>query len=267
MNKYITFLFITIALSGNLIAMDQSDPEELSRQIHTAIIYGDDATAKTLLEQNISIAVITKRPLLIYAAEYGCKNIFELLLSHKANVNTRCCANGTALMTAAIKGHRDLCELLIAHNAQVDAKYHNGSTALMGAASFGRTDVCKFLIEHHAQVDARNHNGESPLTRAAIWHNEATAKFLIDVMICKQNNFQKNIKALGTFLGIRKKNSLLIMISRDMVRLIARIGFVIATRDNVIPLYEINNISNDVVELKAELIRYYETQSNVYKKI
>jgi ankyrin repeat protein len=53
------------------------------------------------------------------------------------------------LHEAAMAGHRDVVELLLANKAEVNTKNGNGMTPLDYAETRGRKDVLELLAAHH----------------------------------------------------------------------------------------------------------------------
>ncbi len=58
----------------------------------------------------------------------------------------------TPLHSAAGGGHRDVVELLLANRADVNAKAFEGLTPIHMAAFNGHRDVAEFLLSNHAEV-------------------------------------------------------------------------------------------------------------------
>jgi ankyrin repeat protein len=117
-------------------------------EIHDAARDGDLAKVKALLKVNPDLVFSTDTRLgatpLHFAASMGSKNIAELLLANKADVNAKAKDGRTPLHLAAQLGHKDVVELLLANNASVDAKA-DGSTPLHLAALEGHEDVVELL--------------------------------------------------------------------------------------------------------------------------
>jgi ankyrin repeat protein len=63
--------------------------------------------------------------------------LFDKLARHK-----------TSLHWAAANGHRDIVELLLANKAEVNVKDQSGETPLFAAAGAGYTNVAELLREH-----------------------------------------------------------------------------------------------------------------------
>jgi ankyrin repeat protein len=230
------------------------------QQLLIAAQNGNNETVEALLSQSIPIDAIDCLGFtpLMCASLNGRKDACELLLTHKANVNSRNDDGSTPLMLATRWGRKDVCKLLLTHNAQVGARNNADSTPLILATKHGHVDVCMLLLEANAQVGTRNNVGATPLILAAINHYKDVCKCLIDDMSRKQHDFTKNIQAIISFLGMRKKNECLRLIGHDMVLRIAQMVFDMAKKDNVNVVAQINAIKNEA--LKTELLNYYQTQ-------
>jgi len=97
-----------------------------------------------------------------HAARNGHKDIVELLLADKAEVDARDKYGNTPSSDAATPdGNGGVAELLLAHGAQVDARNLCGATALHAPAWFGAVDLAEVLVAHGADVNARTN--EQPL--------------------------------------------------------------------------------------------------------
>jgi len=134
-------------------------------QIHDAAKKGDLAKVEQLIKSHPdSVAGRDKKgqTALHHAARNGRKDIVELLLANKAEVDARDRYGNTPLSDAATAdGNGGVAELLLAHGAQVDARNVCGATALHAAAWFGAVDVAEVLVAHGADVNARTN--EQPL--------------------------------------------------------------------------------------------------------
>ena len=104
------------------------------------------------------------------AAANGYKDIAELLLASKADIEAKDKSRSTPLHQAVASGaeHSDLVEVLIAHKADVNAADTNGLTPLHYATLADNGKIAKLLLIHGAHPDIRDKvDGNTPLIIAA----------------------------------------------------------------------------------------------------
>ena len=99
------------------------------------------------------------------AADYGHTEAVELLLNHKANVNSSCTDDGyTPLHAAAWNGNTEMVKLLLNHKADVNASCtDDGFTPLLAVAWNGNAEVANLLLKNGTDVNASKHDGSTPL--------------------------------------------------------------------------------------------------------
>src|ERR1019366_7998863 len=148
-------------------------------EIHEAAKAGDLKKVKALLKDNPEL-VFSKdtngiTPL-YWAADRGNKDVVELLLANKADVNAEVKADVNAkknggwtlfIAAAATNGQKDVAELLLANKADVNAKTVDGETPLHRAAAEGDKDVVELLLASKAEVNAKANDGRTPLHAAS----------------------------------------------------------------------------------------------------
>ncbi len=188
-------------------------------EIHSAAMRGDVEKVKALLAADPDLVASKDEhgwTPLYFAAASGHKDVVELLIANKADVNALN-QNFTPLRAAVLNHHPDVADLLIASNAQmtifdaaaggyieivkaqlkadptlVSATDHNGWTALHFAARNGHLDVAKLLLANKANVNAKAGIGMTPLevslafsdsarpgARTADTNHEAIAELLL----------------------------------------------------------------------------------------
>jgi ankyrin repeat protein len=81
----------------------------------------------------------------------GHKNVTELLLASKEDINAKDNDGSTPLHLAARKDYKNLAELLLANKADINAKDNNGFTPLHLAAKYVHKDVVELLLQHGAR--------------------------------------------------------------------------------------------------------------------
>jgi hypothetical protein len=135
--------------------------------LHEAAFNGKLEKAKALIKENPELvnsqsSYASQTPLHL-AVEYGHKDVAELLLANKADVEAKAYGGWTPLLDAVFGGHKDLVELLLAHKADVNVKDTAGRTPLHVAAENGYTEIAALLLAHKADVNAKNRDGLTPL--------------------------------------------------------------------------------------------------------
>jgi ankyrin repeat protein len=179
----------------------------LGGEIHTAASRGDVEKVKALLAADPDLVSSKDEhgwTPLYFAAGSGHKDVVELLIANKADINALNeqsipLQHYTPLHVALMNGHPDVADLLIAHNAEVtifdaagggyieivksqlganpalvSARDDNGWTALQFAARNGHLDVVKFLLANKADANAKTKTGMTPLEVALAFSDSAS---------------------------------------------------------------------------------------------
>jgi len=133
--------------------------------LHVAAEKGHKEVADLLLanKAEVNAKITTGATPLHMAAFSGRKELVELLLANKAEVDTKANDGWTPLHVAAEKGHKEVVELLLANKAEVNAQTNDGWTPLHVAAQKGRKEVAELLLANQAEVNAKANNGLTPL--------------------------------------------------------------------------------------------------------
>jgi serine/threonine-protein phosphatase 6 regulatory ankyrin repeat subunit B len=182
--------------------------------IHEAARDGNAAKVKELLEKDPALARAVEQQRgkdqstdgftpLHYAARGGNKEVAELLLTGKADVNAQSHYGGTPLHQAVgITPHwfvrlekrpwrwaederrKAVAELLLAHHADVNAKDWEGRTPLHHAAATGQKGMVELLLANKADRKALDRESLTPL-HEAVWsgHNE-----VVELLLAKGND-------------------------------------------------------------------------------
>jgi ankyrin repeat protein len=141
-----------------LSATNQDSRDRLVYKIHDAAMQGDLAKVKALLKEDPDLVAgeyNNGMTPLHRAAEFNHKDVVELLLASKADVNAKDDNGRTPLNIAAQEGHKDEVELLLANRANVNANAQNGWTPLHWAVEKGNKDMAELLLANKADVNAR----------------------------------------------------------------------------------------------------------------
>lgn len=122
---------------------------------------------------------ITSSTALDYAVENNNREMMQLLISARADVNGAGGKRGGALMFLREDATPELVLDLIAAGAQVNQQDEDGNTPLLNAAAMSNLNVIKTLVKSGARVDLVNHKRETPLMRASANDDPNLLKFLL----------------------------------------------------------------------------------------
>jgi ankyrin repeat protein len=147
-------------------------------EIQVAAESGNLEKVKALIKDNPDLASSTNKngwTALHFAAAAGHKDVAELLLANKADVNAKDKDGATPLHTAAANDHKDVAELLLANKAEVNAKDNEGMTPLHAAVITLHRDMVELLLASKADVNAKDNGGNTPLHYALMNANRAAS--------------------------------------------------------------------------------------------
>jgi ankyrin repeat protein len=142
--------------------------KEAAEAFHDAARNGDLEKVRAMLKGNPDL-VFSRDSLYaswspLHDAAHGARrDVAELLLANRADVNRKDKDGQTSLHWAVGRGHKDTAELLLAHGADVNAKDNDGKTPLSRAVYAGHRDVAELLLVNGAEVNTKNANSETPL--------------------------------------------------------------------------------------------------------
>jgi len=128
--------------------------------------FGHLGKAKYLLEAgdiDVNWVSYTNDCCPIHTASQGKKEIVELLLQHKCDVNVKDIRGNLPLHHAAMKGHADIVEMLLDAGSEIDVQEKNGWTALHNAAYWCHPEVVKLLIKRGCNVHLQNKDERTAL--------------------------------------------------------------------------------------------------------
>ena len=150
--------------------------------LHLAAIYGHNAIAKYLLENNADTTVQDSSGAtpLHEAVRYGNVEIAKSLLNSGANVNARDNLGKTPVMLILPKDKTaEIYKLLIAYRADLTQKDMFGDTVLHTASMLNvGENTFRILIDAGADIDARNKEGVTPLAIAVQKNDLETVRLL-----------------------------------------------------------------------------------------
>src|ERR1017187_5474352 len=145
--------------------------------LHEAAFNGKLEKAKALIKANPDMvnshASYAEQTPLHIAAEFGHRDVAELLLASNADVEALANGGWTPLLNAVFGGHKDMVELLVTNKANVNVKEGAGRTPLHVAAENGYTEIAALLLANKADVNAKNREGYTPLHIASAFGPKA----------------------------------------------------------------------------------------------
>ena len=179
------------------LAEDKRKADELAAQKAADQKAAQELAAKQAVEEKAKadearrVAEETAATTILVAARDGDLDKVKALLQDYPNlVFSKDTNGGTPLHWASLNNHKDVAELLLANKAEINTKANSGMTPLHEAAKNGCVDVTALLLANHAEVNAKEDKyGGTPLHWAAVAGNTAIVKLLL------ANNADVNAKA------------------------------------------------------------------------
>lgn len=145
--------------------------EKAIDEFYDAVKGNEVSVVKAFIEAGIDVNAKSSlgagRTPLMLAASNGNKEIVQMLLDAKADVNDAEDENNdTALLLAALEGKEEVVRLLLDAGANTNASNIWGITALMDAAQHNDKEIVKMLIANGADVNAKDRERETALSLA-----------------------------------------------------------------------------------------------------
>ncbi|MHB1947596.1 MAG: ankyrin repeat domain-containing protein [Gammaproteobacteria bacterium] len=168
--------------------------------------------AKALINAGVSLA---DNLALVWATEYNHKDMVQLLIQAKVELNIRERYMDPALILAVSACNHEIICLLIEARADLDIQGWNGETALSCAAWKGNVEIAQALIQAGAKLEIVEHHGKRTALDRAIERNQlAMVYFLLSqgAQIRKPQEFCKFLQScdqtnpLALDIHIRFKN-------------------------------------------------------------
>ncbi len=178
---------VSLASKNDVVTPTVSQPKASpAASIQDAAEKGDLEKVKTFLQSNPNLVFSQDdfglTPLLAASAR-GHKDVVELLLTYKADVNAKDNQGLTSLHYTALSNHKEVAELLLSKGADVNAMAkHEGlwpdDTPLWIAGCNGHKDVAQVLLAHKADASIAGKGGLTPLRIAQANHHENVVELL-----------------------------------------------------------------------------------------
>lgn len=163
-----------LQIEENQFDSDNATSSDKISLLLEAICNADYDITESVLKQGTNPDEYSSEPInvkipLIEAAKTGNAKLVELLLTYKADPNSRTFgANQTALQFAALEGHIEATQVLLQYNADVNIiSFYDERTALHYAAIKNCEQIVTLLLKSKAHVDLYDVCGEKPIHAAA----------------------------------------------------------------------------------------------------
>lgn len=93
---------------------------------------------------------------MLLASSAGHKDVVEILLDHKAEIEAQSeRTKDTALSLAASGGRKEVVEILLKRGANKEHRNVSDYTPLSLAASGGYVEICNLLLQYGAEINSR----------------------------------------------------------------------------------------------------------------
>jgi len=110
-------------------------------------------------------------PLMIAAGTKN-KDIINLLVENKAEINAKGDNGKTPLTIALRKSNLEVAQLLLEKGADINSRDDKGVTPLMWATYEGRVETVKFILKNNPDINASNNKDRTALSYAIEKNNK-----------------------------------------------------------------------------------------------
>jgi ankyrin repeat protein len=167
------------------------------------------------------------------------KEIIDLLIEHKANIDFKGSGGSTLLHLVCNFGLTEVVESLIAANANKNARDENGWTPLHSACANDQDKIAGLLLDANVDKDAKDKNGLSPLFIAL--YKAIKVKDYID----------RDPEGFASFIKVRNKNIIDLLIEHKVdIDSRNKYGF---TPLHIACNYDMVEIAKSLIDAKADL--------------
>jgi cytohesin len=236
------------AFSQKAKAPDAVNVPTFGIPIHAAAKDGDLEKVKALLSDNPELVSSRDQgwtPLHV-AVEFGKKDVAELLLVNKADINAKVLVtmssgsdtllaltyrtiygDSTPIRLAVAQGNKDVVELLLAMGADINMKDNLvGVTPLFLAVEAAEKDIAELLLVNKADVNSMTNFGYTPLHEAVLRGD----KDMVELLLAKGANVNaRNANAMLDNLGYAPLH---MARNKDIVELLLTKGADANVKDN-----------------------------------
>lgn len=169
---FLLLILSVIPLTTAAQPQNQTEPENVKRQLYAAVNAGDAQKFATLIDR---VGQKERDEFLLYVLSQSKQQPLEIvrvLIDKGAFVNQPS-RYKTPLMLAASAGYTEIVALLLAKGAEVNVNTDEG-TPLMMAVHGGHTEIMKLLLAAGADVKTIHRMGDQALIMAARQRNYST---------------------------------------------------------------------------------------------
>ncbi|XP_067668066.1 serine/threonine-protein phosphatase 6 regulatory ankyrin repeat subunit A-like [Haliotis asinina] len=174
--------------------------KDFNNILHVACIGGDVTIVKFLLSRDMDINIRgnRNRTPLMFAAEHGHKDIFELLVVEGADVSLEDDAGNTILHVACLGGHLEMVKYIFSRDYirnYVETKGERGQTPVMLAAKSGHKSVFYLLVCKGASLSVKDYDGNNIFQVACIGGHVKMVECLLSNDIVDINELRQDGKS------------------------------------------------------------------------
>ncbi|XP_046574268.1 ankyrin repeat domain-containing protein 29-like [Haliotis rubra] len=174
--------------------------KDFNNILHVACTGGDVAIVKYLLSRKMDINIRGNRSRtpLMFAAENGHRDVFDLLVMGGADVSLEDDAGNTILHVACVAGHFDMVKYILSRDYiqnYIETKGEHGQTPVMLAAKAGHKSVFYLLVCKGASLSLRDYDGNNILQVACIGGHVKMVECLLSNDIVDINELRQDGKS------------------------------------------------------------------------
>lgn len=146
-----------------------------------------EITEPELIAHFISLSQRKQNKHLLHAAKHGKTHHVHLLLACKADIEATNKLGNSSLCLAALNGHKEIVELLIQHKAHINSPNDEQSLPIHAAADnnscaksivSNKIAILQLLLQNGAFINAQNNSGITPMHLAASSQDAEIVRFL-----------------------------------------------------------------------------------------
>jgi len=172
---------LCVAVVANAFASD--DRDHRSRWI-SAISADNTSALRTLLadaddKSLLSVTASNGKTALMVACKVGDDALAKTLVEQGVDIGDQTITNGTAFMFAVLGDQKPIAEWLVGLGADINARGSNGWTGVMIASAKGLDQTLEWLLAQGANAQTPDVYGFSPLMRASDNGHTAAARLLL----------------------------------------------------------------------------------------